>query len=124
MNSALIHSGSGSLATAEVVIVDAVTSEESRRAYVRAVRELIEWCQKRNEKDLTKAVVNQYRSYLISRQMATATINQKLSAIRRLAVELGDSGTLQPNVSAAIARVKGVRSHGVRLGQWLTLVQA
>jgi site-specific recombinase XerD len=124
MNMNLVVTTSDDLANAVVLILDAVISAESRRAYVRAVRELLVWCQQNNETDLTKALINRYRSHLISRDLATATINQKLSAIRKLVVELSDNGTLATNVAAAITRVKGVKNHGVRLGRWLTLQEA
>src|SRR5688500_5968111 len=103
------------LAQAELLICNAITSPESRRAYSRAVREFIAWCHKRQESELSKAVVNRYRSYLLSQKLATSSINQKLSAIRRLATELGDNGILPAAVSAAISRVRGVRTRGVRL---------
>jgi site-specific recombinase XerD len=108
------------LLEAEVLISHVVPSNESKRAYRRAIRELIDWCEHRNETGLDKAAVSRYRSYLVSRNLAPATINQKLSAIRMLAIELSDGGRLSPAAAAAIARVKGVKSRGIRMGHWLT----
>jgi site-specific recombinase XerD len=107
------------LAKAELLISNVVVSEESQRAYRRAVRNLIDWLSRRPEKNFDKDVIHRYRSYLISRNLAPATINQNLSAVRTLASELADSGSLPPTVAAAIARVRGVKSHGIRIGQWL-----
>ncbi len=35
-----------------------------------------------------------------------------------------DNGLLAPELASGIARLKGVRSHGVRVGNWLSLRQA
>jgi site-specific recombinase XerD len=107
------------LAKAELLISDVVASGESKRAYRRAVRDLVDWCVRRQETDFDKEVIYRYRNYLISRSLAPATINQNLSAIRTLAIELGDNGTLSPTVAAAITRIRGVKSHGIRIGKWL-----
>jgi site-specific recombinase XerD len=112
------------LLDAEVLIGHVVPSTESKRAYRRAIRELIDWCECRKERTLDKSVVQRYRSYLVSRNLAPATINQKLSAIRALAVELADAGGLSPATAATIGRVKGVKSHGIRIGHWLSNTNA
>src|ERR1700691_4361521 len=52
------------------------------------------------------------------------SINVRITAVRKLAVEAADNGLLAPELAAGIARIKGVRSHGVRVGNWLSLRQA
>ena len=47
-----------------------------------------------------------------------------VSAIRKLAVEASDNELLAPELVAGILRVKGVKSKGVRVGNWLSLRQA
>ena len=44
--------------------------------------------------------------------------------MRKLAVEAADNGLLAPELAAGITRVKGAKSKGVRLGNWLSLRQA
>jgi len=39
-------------------------------------------------------------------------------------MEAADNGLLAPELASGIARIKGVRSHGVRVGNWLSLQQA
>jgi site-specific recombinase XerD len=51
-------------------------------------------------------------------------INVRITAVRKLAVEAADNGLLAPELAAGIARIKGVRSHRVRVGNWLSLRQA
>ena len=52
------------------------------------------------------------------------SINVRITAVRKLAVEAADNGLLAPELASGIARIKGVRSHGVRVGNWLSLRQA
>jgi site-specific recombinase XerC len=59
-----------------------------------------------------------------ARQLAPATINLRLAAVRRLAYEAADTGLLSPDLAAGIRRVKGAKKIGVRLGNWLTAEQS
>jgi site-specific recombinase XerD len=56
--------------------------------------------------------------------LSPSTINVRLSAIRKLATEAADNGLLAPELAAGIARVKGAKRLGVRVGNWLTLERA
>jgi integrase len=67
--------------------------------------------------------VTRYRIFLEQAHYAASTINLRLAAVRRLAYEASDAGLLSPDLAAGIRRVKGVRKHGVRLGNWLTIEQ-
>ena len=54
---------------------------------------------------------------------SAASINLRLAAVRRLAYEAADCGLLSPDLAAGIRRVKGVKKHGMRIGNWLTAEQ-
>jgi site-specific recombinase XerC len=69
-------------------------------------------------------VVVRYRMYLESRHLAVNTINQQLTAVRRLAHETADAGLLSPELAAGISRVKGVKQLGFRSGNWLSAEQS
>jgi integrase len=56
--------------------------------------------------------------------MAASSVNQRLSAIRRLATEAEDNGLLDPQVANGIRAVKGARREGRRTGNWLTRDEA
>jgi integrase len=103
------------------LVLDAVSSPLTKRQYEIALGRFIEWTGGRT---FCKPLVNQYRSHLEGRGFSPSTINQALSAIRRLGVEAADAGMLDPNVAAAVGRVKGVRREGRRTGNWLTKEQA
>src|SRR4030081_3340759 len=47
-----------------------------------------------------------------------------MTAVRKLAVEAADNGLLAPELAAGIIRIKGLKSTGVRVGNWLSLRQA
>jgi hypothetical protein len=68
--------------------------------------------------------VSAWRVTLESRRLGSVSINVRITAIRKLAVEAADNGLLAPELAAGIARIKGVRSQGVRVGNWLSLRQA
>jgi len=59
---------------------------------------------------------SRYRIFLENRQLAAATINGRLAAVRRFAYEAADAGLLSPELAAGIRGVKEVKKLGVRLG--------
>jgi site-specific recombinase XerD len=58
---------------------------------------------------------------MVFRGLAASTVNLWMTAVRRLAAEAADNGLIKPEVAAGIARVKGVRRQGGRIGNWLTV---
>lgn len=106
------------------LVLAAVSSPHSRRAYRRSLEEFLAWYRPEAQGPFNKAVVQQYRAELESRRLAPSSINVRLAAIRKLAAEAADSGLLAPELAAGIARVRGVKRAGVRVGNWLTREQA
>ncbi len=80
--------------------------------------------QPRDARGLTKATVQRYARQLQERGLAAATVNVRLTAVRRLAAEAADNGLLAPDLAAGISRVKGIKQQGTRTGNWLTVDQA
>jgi integrase len=103
------------------LVLDAVSSPLTKRQYEIALDRFIGWASGRT---FSKPLVNQYRSHLEGLAFSASTINQALSAIRRLGFEAADAGMLDPNVAAAVGRVRGIRREGRRAGNWLTRDQA
>ena len=103
-------------------IADGVGSPHSKRAYRSGIRDFIRWLNKEGgpHLPLTKRVVQSYRLYLEASQLAPASINVRLCAIRKLAGHAEDCGLIEPGIATAIARVRGVRQMGRRIGNWLT----
>ena len=95
-------------------------SVASQRTYGFAINDFISWYCSEPRLAFGRTVVLRYRYYLESRQLAPATINLRLAAVRRLAYEASDNGLLSPDLAAGIRRVKGAKRLGIRLGNWLT----
>ena len=104
--------------------VDAVSSAHSKRAYQKALKDFVAWYSAEARPPFSRAVVQQYRSLLESAGLAPASINLRLSAIRKLAQEAAENGLLDRSVAQGIVSLKGVRQSGNRAGNWLTREQA
>jgi site-specific recombinase XerD len=106
------------------LVLNGLTSIHTRRAYSQALEEFLIWFQDVSGRPFNKATVQTYRAELEAKGLAPSSVNVRLSAIRRLAVEASDNGMLAPEVAAGIGRAKGVKQSGIRLGHWLTAAQA
>jgi len=106
------------------LVTDSLTSEYSRVMYAHALNDFWAWYDGNGRPALTKAVVNRYKVHLQAQDFAPSTINQRLSAIRKFASEASDNGLMPNDIAQGIAKVEGVRTAGVRTGNWLTSSQA
>jgi site-specific recombinase XerD len=106
------------------MVLDGLPSEHSRRAYERALSDFFIWHRGVGRPQLSKAVVQRYAAELREAGMAPSSVNQRLSAIRKLAAEAADNGALDPLVANGIRAVKGARREGRRTGNWLTREEA
>src|SRR5687767_7432883 len=102
------------------LVTNGLTSEHSKRAYGKALADFLGWMQA-NQKPFAKATIQEYRQSL---QGSPASINLRMSAIRKLAQEAADNGLLDQTIANGVSRVHGVKSQGVRAGNWLTKNQA
>lgn len=105
-------------------ILNTLVSPHSRRSYDRAISSFISWYCGEPRFGFNRAVVTRYRSFLERQQLAPATVNLHLSAIRRLARECSEIGLLNPQLATGIVNVKGVKRLGMRIGNWLTVSEA
>ena len=94
---------------AKSAVLSCLESPQSRRSYEHAMDEFVSWYCSAARLAFNRTVVLQYRTFLEKKQLAAATINARLAAVRRLAYEAADSGILSPDAVAGIRRVKGVR---------------
>jgi integrase len=108
----------------EALVVDAVPSPKSKKLYRQAVRDFLRWYEAEAPGALSRAVVQRYRASLEARGLSASTVNVQMAAIRKLATEAADNGLLAAEVAGGIARVKGAKRLGVRLGNWISLEQA
>jgi site-specific recombinase XerD len=107
------------------LVLDSVTSPHSRRSYKTGLECFFAWVRvSATAPTFTKALAGQYRTHLLAQGLSSASINLRLSPIRRLAREMADNQLLDSTVAAAIERVPGIERRGNRVGNWLTKEQA
>src|SRR5260370_2937781 len=106
------------------LVLDSVSSPITRRVYNLGLDEFFEWYGREARAGFTKATVAAWRVALEARGLGAVSINVRITAVRKLAVEAADNGLLAPELASGITRVKGVASKGIRLGNWLSVKQA
>src|SRR5437764_4729377 len=104
--------------------LDSVSSPITKRVYNLGLDEFFAWYGQEPRPGFTKATVSAWRVALEARGLGAVSINVRITAVRKLAVEAADNGLLAPELANGITRIKGVKSKGVRLGNWLTVRQA
>ena len=125
MNRAILTPHDAAFERLKTLVLDGLASAESKRAYSKSLDQFRAWSESQpNQTGFTKATVQAWRADLEAQGLSAATVNLRLSAIRKLALEAADNGLLDRDTAAAIGRVKGPSSGGTRSGQWLTLDQA
>ena len=106
------------------LVTQSVDSPHSKRAYSRALIDFLDWYDGNGRPGFTKATINAYREEMLQSGKSRSSINQSLSAIRKLAAEAADNGLVPPTLAYGVERVKGVKQEGVRAGNWLTKEEA
>ena len=106
------------------MVIDGLPSENSRRAYRRHLEEFFVWHRDQNRPELNKALINRYVKGLREQKFSSSNINQKLSAIRKLASEAEDNNLIDSRIANGIRAVKGIPARGRRTGNWLTREEA
>ena len=107
------------------MVINSLSSPHSRRAYERALIDFLTWWEAAGKPPLIKSTVNTYKIEVLEGSgLSPSTINQRISAIRKLAGEAADNGFLPQEQANGISRIKGVSTAGVRSGNWLQQEQA
>src|SRR5580698_1222576 len=108
----------------KALVLDSVSSPITKRVYNLGLNEFFAWYAQEPRPGFTKATVTACRVALEARGLGSISINVRITAVRKLAVEAVDNGLLAPELAAGIQRVKSAKSIGVRAGNWLSLKQA
>jgi integrase len=102
-------------------VLDTVSSEHSRRAYGKALDDFLAFL---GPRPFTRASLQEFRSHMESSGLAPSSINLRLAPLRKLATEAAENGWMDPTIAAGIAKVRGVRRLGLRVGKWATVEEA
>src|SRR5689334_14907175 len=108
----------------KALVLDSVSSPITKRVYNLGLDEFFAWYGQEPRPGFTKATVSAWRVALEARGLGAVSVNVRITAVRKLAVEAADDGLLAPELANGIPRVKGVKSKGVRLGNRLSVKQA
>jgi site-specific recombinase XerD len=124
MNALAVVDKSGDWRRLKSLVLDSVSSPITKRVYNLGLDEFFAWYAQELRPGFTKATVAAWRVALEARGLGAVSVNVRITAVRKLAVEAADNGLLAPELANGITRVRGVASKGVRLGNWLTAKQA
>src|ERR1700733_15261175 len=97
----------------KALVRDSVSSPITKRVYNLGLDEFFAWFGQEPRPGFTKATVSAWRVALEARKLGSISINVRITAVRKLAVEAADNGLLAPELASGIARIKGVRAQGV-----------
>jgi site-specific recombinase XerD len=112
------------LESVKQLVLDAVSSPLTRVMYGHAMTEYFAWWEEQGRPAFVRATVQKYRARLEARGLAPASINQRLSALRKLAKEATYAGLVDPTAAQGIRDVRGAKVQGTRTGNWLSKRQA
>src|ERR1039458_4483390 len=94
------------------LVLDSVSSPITKRVYNLGLDEFFTWHGHEPRAGFTKATGSAWRVALEARELGSVSINVRITAVRKLAVEAADNGLLAPALAAGITRVKGAKSIG------------
>ena len=106
------------------MVLDSVSSAKTKALYGQALAEFLDWYAGTQQPGLCKATVNSWRAQLEQRGLSPSSVNVRMAAIRKLAMEAADNGMLDSGIAAGILRVKGAKRLGISIGNWLSATQA
>ena len=114
MTSLLPYVAPAGLEAVKRLVLNAVSSPSTRTVYAKALDDFFRWWAEQGSPLFSRAVVQAHRAALESRGLAPSTINQRLSAIKKLAREAAANELIEAAVAAAIDQVPGVKQQGIR----------
>src|SRR6201993_2704221 len=82
----------------KALVLDTVSSPITKRVYNMALDEFFAWFAEEPRPGFNKAVVNAWRTALEKKGIGPISINIRLTAVRKLAVEAADNGLVAPEV--------------------------
>src|ERR1700684_2357326 len=124
MNEIAVANRAGDWRRLKALVLASVSSPITKRVYNLGLNEFFAWYELEPRTGFTKATVSAWRVTLEARGLGSVSMHVRITAVLTLAVEAADNGLLAPELAAGISRVKGAKSKGVRVGNWLSIQQA
>src|SRR6266851_2780363 len=79
----------------KMLVLDSVSSPLTKRVYNLGLDEFFEWFGREARPGFTKATVSAWRVALEARDLGSVSINVRITAVRKLAVEAAGSNTFE-----------------------------
>ncbi len=98
------------------MVLQAVTSHNSKRNYAKALDEVFALCAIRLQ-GVSRPLLMEYRAAMIEKGLSPSTINVRLAAVRKLVNEARRNGILNGEEAAKMTDVPNVRMQGRRMGE-------
>jgi hypothetical protein len=86
------------------LVLDSVSSPITRRVYNLGLDEFFAWYGQVPRAGFTEATVSAWRVALEARGLGAVSINVRITAVRKLAVEAADNGLLAPELANTIGQ--------------------
>lgn len=112
------------LSHAAELMLTGVSNRHTHRSYERAVSDFIAWINASDLESFSRVAVLKYLKYMTDKGASVSSVNQNLSAIKRLAHEATDNNMLDEVTMQSIHRVKKHKVRGKQVGTWLSKEQA
>jgi integrase/recombinase XerD len=101
-----------------------VTLLNTYRAYAIGLEQFFKWLRIQAPQPCSESTVAWVSTLALEQNLSPATINLRLTPLRKLAREMGDNGLSDSDTAAAMERITGAKHQGVRAGKWLRKGQA
>ncbi|MGB9454400.1 MAG: hypothetical protein WCB12_00015 [Bryobacteraceae bacterium] len=102
----------------KALVLDSVSSPITRRVYNLGLDEFFAWYSLEPRPGFTKATVSAWRVALEARGLGAVSINVRITAVRKLAVEAADNGLLAPELANGIARAPWAKLASASSAPW------
>ena len=109
MNAMLVAPRTADCQRLKSLVLDSVSSPITKRVYNLGLDEFFAWYGLEPRPGFTKATVASWRVALEARGLGAVSINVRITAVRKLAVEAADNGLLAPELANGITRVLAFR---------------
>src|SRR5579863_8344164 len=104
MNEIAVVERAGNWRKLKALVLDSVSSPITKRVYNLGLDEFFAWFSQEPRAGFTKATVSAWRVALEARGLGAVSINVRITAVRKLAVEAADNGLLAPELAAGSTR--------------------
>jgi integrase/recombinase XerD len=105
-------------------MVACLENPHTRIMYQKALTDFVMWWRSRDELPLNRSLVQAHLDHLMNSNYSSATINQRLSAIRKVVSHAADRGLLDLGPAIDIARINSLARNPSKAGLSLSAAQA